>query len=232
MFDMGDSGSLGATRVRLAAVLGRLAAPPVPPLPAFAPLPVMGLARGRVHEVTGPARRVLAAALAGRAQGEGPVLWLRPDWGAERLCPQGLAAFGDPGALITVGAPRAAEVLWAAEEALQSGAVALVIAELATDPDLRQIRRLHRAAAEGVARAAGRPGAGGTRRAPLGVLLMQDAAESCIAGVESRWALHPMPQVRGRLAEEPAWWLERRLARDAPPADWPLRRGERGLAMG
>jgi protein ImuA len=159
----------------------------------------------------------------GRRQ-EGPVLWLRPAWGTEGLCPQGLGAFADPGALITVACPRAPDVLWAAEEALRSGAVALVVAELAAAPDLRQIRRLHRAAAEGVAR--GRTGDG--RRAALGVLMMRERAESRIAGVESRWALHSLPQRSGGSA----WRLERLQARDAPPAEWPLRPGPCGLAMG
>ncbi len=230
MFDTDDSpaaDSPAAVRARLAAALGGLSGPPPAPLPPLDLWPMMALARGRVHEVTGAARHVLAASLAGRAQGEGPVLWLRPAWGVDRLCPQGLRAFADPGALITVACKRAPDVLWAAEEALCSGAVALVIAELAAAPDLRQIRRLHRAAAEGVARAHGGGGAGGGRRAPLGVLMMQERAESRIAGVESRWALHPLPQPA---PDAPAWRLERLQARDAPPAAWPLRPAPHGPA--
>jgi protein ImuA len=223
MFDTGDS---PPSRARLAAIVGRLSGPPPAPFPPLDLLPAMALARGRVHEVTGAARQVLAAALAGRAQAEGPVLWLRPGWGGEGLCPQGLAAFADPGALVMVGCRRAPDVLWAAEEALQSGAVALVLAELAAAPDLRQIRRLHLAAAEGVARATG--SSGRNSRAPLGILMMQERAESRVAGVESRWALHPVP-VREGGAE---WRLERLLARDAPPGEWPLRLGRSGLEMG
>lgn len=226
------SPSATAVRARLAAALDGLTGPPPAPLPPLDPLPVMTLARGRVHELTGASRHVLAAALAGRAQAEGPVLWLRPTRG-ERLCPQGLLRFADPGALIAVVCRHPADMLWAAEEALQSGAVALVVAELATAPDLRQIRRLHRAAAEGVARAgAGSSGgsgggSGGQRRAPLGALMMQEQSESRIAGVESRWALDPLPPA----PDGPAWLLARLRARDAPPADWPLDPGPRGLAM-
>jgi protein ImuA len=223
-----DDSSAGPAR--LAAVLDKICSLPPAPLPPLDPVPVMRLARGRVHEVTGAARQVLAAALAGRGQGEGPVLWLRPEWGVEALCPQGLAAFADPGALVTVACPRAPDVLWAAEEALRSGSVALVLAELAAAPDLRQVRRLHRAAAEGVARArSGR--AEDARRAPLGVLMMQDRAESRITGVESRWALHPLPRPADG-GGGPAWQLERLLARGAPPGDWLLRPGARGLEMG
>jgi len=242
-----------ATRARLSATLARLSGLPPAPLPPLELLTEMALARGRVHEVTGSARRVLAAALAGRAQAEGPVLWLRPAWGAENLYPQGLAAFADPGALITVACPRAPDILWAAEEALASGAVALVIAELAAAPDLRQIRRLHRAATEGVARAAGNGAgngagkaagkaagaagkhgakAGSGRRAPLGVLMMHEDAGSRIAGIETRWALQSLPAPGDAPRERgPAWRLERLQARNAPPDAWPLRQKAGGLRV-
>jgi protein ImuA len=181
------------------------------------PLAVAGplaLARGRLHEAAGPARRVLAARIAGAAQAEGPVIWLRPGWGRERLCPQGLLPLADPGALILAACPRAEDIPWAAEEALRSGTVALVVAELAAAPDLRQVRRLHLAAAEGGARAR----AAGLGLAPLGLALMAEAVEGGIAGVESRWRLAPLPPEGG--AAGPAWRLDRLRGRDAPPAAW------------
>ncbi len=223
MLDANDS---RVVQARLAAVLAELSAPLPAPLKPLDPLPGMAMARGRVHEVTGSARHVLAAALAAGAQAEGPVLWLQPAWSGEELCPQGLVPFVDPGALITVACPRASDILWAAEEALCSGAVALVLAALIAAPDLRQVRRLHRAAAEGVVRA--RDGAGAGRRAPLGVLMMQEQAESRIAGVESRWALQALPP----LSEGTRWQLERLLARDAPPAGWTLQMSTAGLKAG
>ena len=181
-------------------------------LPPLAPLPRMALARGRLHEVTGPARHALAARAAGAAMAEGPVLWLRPAWATEGLCAQGLAGLmPDPGALVLVRCPKPVDVLWSAEEALRSGAVALVIAELAEAPDLRQVRRLHLAAAEGVARGA-RQG-----RAPLALALMTETADSRLAGVESRWALHPLPTGPAR------WRLDRLLARGLPPQEWEVR---------
>ena len=181
-------------------------------LPPLAPLPRMALVRGRLHEVTGPARHALAARAAGAAMAEGPVLWLRPAWATEGLCAQGLAGLmPDPGALVLVRCPKPVDVLWSAEEALRSGAVALVIAELAEAPDLRQVRRLHLAAAEGVARGAPRG------RAPLALALMSETADSRLAGVESRWALHPLPGGPAR------WRLDRLLARGLPPQDWELR---------
>lgn len=187
------------------------------------PLPQMALARGRVHEATGPARRTLAALAAGVAQGEGPVLWLRPKWGVEELCPQGLKPFvPDPGALILGGCCNAVDILWAAEEALRAGSVALVIAELAEAPDLRQLRRLHLAAADGLAR---NRLAGRISLAPLGVLFMHETASSRIPGVESRWALHPLPPEPGSgpalgVTSPPRWRLDRQMMRGQPPRDW------------
>lgn len=223
MLDQTDSApapTLAALRAALAAPAGGAAPPPL----AVRWAGPMALARGRLHEGTGPARRTLAAWVAGAAQAEGPVLWLRPGWGRERLCPQGLIPFADPGALILGACPKAEDLPWAAEEALRSGAVALVVVELATPPDLRQVRRLHLAAAEGVARAR----AAGAGWAPLGLAVMAEAVEGGIAGVESRWRLAPLPPDRGAAAPDgaaPAWRLDRLRGRDAPPAAWRVAEG-------
>lgn len=222
MLDRADSPAPPAPPPDLAALRALVVAAPA--AQPRAPLAVVGplhLARGRLHEATGRARRLLAALAAGAAQAEGAVLWLRPAWRADGLCPQGLLPFADPAALILGACPRAEDVPWAAEEALRSGAVALVVAELAAMPDLRQVRRLHLAAAEGVARAA----AAGAARAPLGLALMAEAVEGGIAGVESRWRLAPLPPAPGTpppLELRPAWRLDRLRARAAPPAAWRL----------
>ena len=182
--------------------------------PPLAPLPPMALARGRVHEFTGSARRTLAAAAAGVAQAEGVVVWLRPGWRSEGLCPQGLAALvPDPGALLMVACPRADDLLWGMEEALRAGCAALVIAEIVDPPDLRQVRRLHMAASDGVAR---NRQAGKRLPAPLGVLAAHEAADSRVTGVESRWALHPLPPGRGAAP----WRLDRLMMRGLPPQEW------------
>ncbi len=219
MLDQPASRPLPALQADAAALLARLEKPAIPASPPLCPAPPLALARGRVHELTGPARRTLAALLAGAAQAEGPVLWLRAAWRSERLCPQGLRGLADPGALITLNCPRAGDVLWCMEEALRAGCVALVVAEISVPPDLRQLRRLHLAAAEGVARNRngmrndGRSSVGPTL-APLGLLLDDDRADSQMAGVESRWSLHPLP------ADTAVWRLERRHARAQPPAQW------------
>ena len=185
-------------------------------LPPLAVLPQMALARGRLHEVAGPARRVLAALAAGVAAAEGPVVWLRPAWRSEGLNPLGLVGLmDDPGALVQVACPKAEDVLWGMEEALRAGCAALVVGELAEAPDLRQVRRLHLAAAEGVSR---NRLAGRSRPAPLGLVLDTESAESRVPGVETRWALHPLPPAQGE--EGRRWRLDRLLARSLPPRDW------------
>ncbi|MGY6534586.1 MAG: hypothetical protein ACXIVG_04490 [Pararhodobacter sp.] len=213
-------------------------APLCPLAPMTRPLTTlqqMTLARGRVHELTGSARHTLAVLTAAAAAREGPVLWLRPGWRTDTLCPQGVRALTGPGvplldALILADCPREGDILWAMEEGLRAGCVALVVAEIGTPPDLRQIRRLHLAAAEGLAGNGpdgGRTANGGAPGiAPLGLLLAQERADSRIAGVESRWALQALPPEPamppgGRLpGNGPRWKLERLRARQAPPAEW------------
>lgn len=173
----------------------RATAAPLPLLPGAAGGP--GLAPGRVHEICGPARRTLAAMVAGRTAG--PVLWVLPGWAAERPMPAGLAAWLDPGRLILAGGRRAEDLLWAAEEALRSGAVPLVVAELAAPPGLTAVRRLHLAAEAG--------GGAGT-----GLLLTPE--DGGAAGVESRWHMAPAP--------DGGWRLARLRARTAPRAAWGL----------
>jgi protein ImuA len=169
--------------------------------------PGLALARGRVHEVCGPARRVLAL-MAVRAA-PGPVLWIAPAWLPERLHPEGVLPFLCPSRLVLVTPRRAEDLLWSVEEALRAGAAAAVVADLPEPPGLTPVRRLQLAAEAGAAE-------GPT--APLGLLLLP--GEGGAAGVESRWHLAPGPGG--------GWRLERRRARDAPPAAWNLRAGGRG----
>jgi protein ImuA len=172
--------------------------------------PGVDLARGRAHEATGPARRVFALLLAAAATG--PVLWLHPAWERERLMGDGLRAFLDPGRLVFGGGRGAADLLWAAEEALRSGIVPLVVAELPAPPALTPVRRLHLAAAAGAGIAPG--------PAPLALLLTPDPGGA--AGVETRWHLAPAPGwARDGV---PRWHLRRLRARVAPPAAWEMAR--------
>lgn len=202
-----------------------------PPARGMVPMPGgaavgIGLVRGRVHEFRGPSRVALAVQV--MAECTGPVLWISPGWQAERIYPDGVAAFADPARLISARARRLEDILWAMEEGLRSGAVPLVVAEMPAAPGLTPVRRLQLAAEAGAEAAhhAGRVGA------PLGLMLT--GGEVGAAGVESRWRMGPLPSESPLLEERGAVWrLERERARGASPAEWLLRRvGRRAVLEG
>lgn len=189
------------------------------------PQPLAGdlaLQRGRVHELCGPSRLILAARIMGKSQG--PVVWIRPGWTAERLNAAGLQPLADPSRLILIHAPRDDSLLWAAEESLRSGASPLVIAELLAPPALTPTRRLHLAAETG-AEAARRDGA----TAPLGLILLPGTGGA--QGVESRWHLAPAPSRTLLWAEEESFTLTRLRARLLPPATWSLHTTPKGETL-
>lgn len=196
--------------------LARLSPPARPVQPLVGDL---GLALSRLHEFCGPARTALAAVLMGRMAG--PVLWVCPGWQPERLYPDGLAPFADPGRLVMARARRMEDLLWAAEEGLRSGAAPLVVADLPEPPALTPVRRLHLAAAAGTeaARTANRPPV-------LGLMLTPGTGGA--PGVESRWHMAPLP-APSRLNEGATRWrLARLRARMDPEAAWHLSRDARG----
>jgi protein ImuA len=174
------------------------------------------LAPGRVHEFCGTARRTLALTLARRMTG--PVFWIAPGWSADRLNPEGVLSFLDPGRLIFVTPRRAEDLLWSMEEVLRAGAVPLVVADLPAPPALTPVRRLQLAAETGAAEG---------RLVPLGLLLTPGRGGA--AGAESRWEC--LPRHAGTARADRAWTLHRRRARTAPEAEWSLRWGEDGLQM-
>ena len=149
------------------------------------------------------------------ARSEGPVVWIRPGWWPERLNAAGLQPLANPARLILVRADRDEAALWAAEEALRSGVVPLVVVETAAPPGLTPVRRLHLAAGAG-AEGAYRDGT----TAPLGLILTP--GQGGAPGVESRWHLAPRPSRTLLWSDEAAWTLTRLRARLAPPARWRL----------
>lgn len=177
------------------------------PRPTVRLAPEAELTLGRAHELCGSARIVLAAMLAGMV--DGPVLWIRPSWAEGRLNPDGLRAYLDPARLVMAHPFRAEDVLWTMEEALRSGACAVVVAEPTAPPGLTPVRRLHLAAEAGTEK---------TGRAPLGLLLTPGAGGA--QGVETRWRLTPAPG--WALDEPPAWRLELLRARTMRPQVWAM----------
>ena len=181
-----------------------------PKRPALTVLKDIDLDLGRVHECAGRARRVFALMLAARTSG--PVLWIAPAYGTDKLNPDGMLRFVDPGRFIFVAPQRAEDLLWSMEEALRSGAVPLVVADMPGFPALTPVRRLHLAAEAGAAQAP---------RRPLGLLLTPD--EGGAQGVETRWVMQPdmAPDMTNALPHNHLrWHLARRRARRAPPRDW------------
>lgn len=128
--------------------------------------------RGRSHEATGPGAPAFAAILCGMGKA---ALWLVEDWRGEALNPQGLAPFCDPDRLIVVHASGQTEMLAAMEEALRSGAVDTVVAELSRPLGLTEGRRLQLAAEAGRS---------------LGLCLIAEGAGSNAA--ETRWHCAPV----------------------------------------
>jgi protein ImuA len=185
------------------------------PSPGVPFLRDLALASARVHEVCGAARRTFALALAGAM--EGPVLWIAPGWATERLNPEGMLQLADPARFLFVNVRRGEDLLWSMEEALRSGAVPLVVADLPDAPGLTPVRRLQLAAETGAAEGACRP---------LGLLLTPGGAAP---GVETRWSLAPRHE--GTRTE--GWEMRRLRARTLPEAAWAVTTGPDGrLALG
>ncbi len=182
---------------------------PVSTLPEVALTDDVSFARGRVHELCGPARRLFAILTA--AQTTGPILWIRPAWGPDKICADGIAPYLNPARIVFVDAIRAPDMLWCMEEALRAGAAPVVVAELGEPPGLTPVRRLHLAAETG-------------RVLPL----LLTAAEGGAQGVESRW--HMAPSHRFELGQlRPRWTVTRLRARMKPPANWMLELADKTL---
>jgi protein ImuA len=171
-------------------------------LPVLDNTPDLRLRYGRVHEACGTARHRFALWIV--AQTSGPVLWIGPAWGTDRLNACGLAEVIDPARLVFVSPRRAEDVLWSMEESLRSGAVALAVGDVPGLPGLTHVRRMHLAA---------ETGGQGRRAAPIGLLLTP--GQGGAQGVESRWSLDPAHGPKGT-----AWQLERLRARTAPRKSW------------
>lgn len=165
----------------------------------------ISFARGRVHELCGPARRLFALMCAGQTQG--PVLWIRPAWTPDKIAAEGIVPHLNPGRIVFVDVIRGDDILWCMEEALRAGAAPLVVAEMAEPPALTPVRRLHLAAEK-------------TRVLPL----LLSTADGGAQGVESRWHMAPSHE-----AEQQRWMVTRLRARMLPPANWMLTFEEKGL---
>jgi protein ImuA len=131
------------------------------------------LRRARAHEVTGPA--AVTFAVIALCMGGSSGLWVREGWRSKQLHADGLAAFCDPGGLIFATGKDQRDVLAVAEEALRSGAVPMVVAELTGPLSLTAGRRLQLAAEAGQA---------------TGIFILPEGMGSNAA--ETRWRCIPL----------------------------------------
>lgn len=173
-------------------------------------LPWGGLPLAGLHEVLAEdpgAGLGFAALILARAMGALPgrsVLWIAAEPDAY---PPGLATLGlDAAHLILVRAPRPADALWAAEEALRSPAIAAVLM-LGATPDLTAARRLQLAAETG----------GG-----IALLLRETAEDTGPGAVLTRWRLTPRPAegATPHHLSEAAWEISLLRARGGRPGAW------------
>jgi protein ImuA len=167
----------------------------------------IAFATGRVHEFCGTARRTLA--LQAAAAAGAPVIWIVPAHGSAILNGAGMADLIAPQDVIFVAPARGADMLWAMEEALRSGAAPAVIADLPEPPGMTPVRRLHLAAEAGAAEG---------YCTPLGLILTP--GDGGAPGIETRWRMEP-----AHTPGQDGWNLTRLRARMAPPAAWQVADG-------
>jgi len=105
------------------------------------------LRQSRAHEVCGAGAHVFASIACGTSNGS--ALWISPAHQQEHLSPDGVAPFCAPDRLVYASGKTQTDVLWMAEEALRSGAVKVVVAQLTKPIDLTAGRRLQLAAEAG-----------------------------------------------------------------------------------
>lgn len=161
----------------------------------------------RTHEICGQARRTLALHIA--AQAGGPVIWITRRHSPDQLNPCGMTGILSPGEVIFAATDRPEDSLWAMEESLRSGAVPVVVADLAEPPGMTPVRRLHLAAEAGA-------GMGLCR--PIGLLLTPGTGGA--PGIETRLSCDP-----AHAPGQTAWRIERLRARMMPPKTWRLEEG-------
>jgi len=171
-----------------------------------------GLALGGVHDMTAAttgAADAFTALITGRIaeQANAPVLWLER---GHSLYAPGLVAFGlPPERLILVsGIARDRDLLWAAEEALQSPALAAVVAEVRVAA-LTAVRRLQLAA----------------ETSGVTAFLLRDSHNDG-AGTLTRWRIAAAPSHPNDAGEpglgHPAWTVELVRCRHGRPGTWTL----------
>ena len=134
---------------------------------------VFPLKPARYHEVTGPGSYSFASVCCGNTAGT--TIWFVEGWIQEVMNPLGLQTHCDPHQVLIGKCSSPTDVLAASEEALRSGVVSLVIAELTKPLSLTAGRRLQLAAE-----------AGGS----TGLMIVRDGMGS--NATQTRWHVSPV----------------------------------------
>ncbi len=187
--------------------------------PVDASLPGRGLALAAVHEVQGPAAAGFALhLLTSGLSDEDCILWCVPEGRRDHLYGPGLWQAGiDPRRLVAVVCRDREEMLWTVEEALKSGSVAAVVAQMDKDRvrgstgkpvDLTASRRLQLAAEAG----------GG-----LGLILSEGGGTLSPSAAATRWRIDPAPL--DQAGDRACWEISLLRVRGgaAPAAAWRVR---------
>jgi protein ImuA len=170
-------------------------------------LPQRGLAFGALHEIVPEAAQDIAAAfgfvaaLLARMPPDGPVLLIassRGLTGCGRPHGHGLNALGlDPARVILVETRDEGQALWAMEEALRSGAPAVVAGAIGKELDLKASQRLQLAA----------------RTSGLPLLLLRPAGAMGASAAATRWRIGAAAAARDRFGLLARWRWRVRLER-------------------
>ena len=159
-------------------------------------LPNLFLKRGKIHQITGSARFILALIIGNVIQDE--ITWVRLERSNEILYPEGVSDWITLSNLIIVNTDNEEESLWVMEEFLKSGVSSLVFCQLNKLPKYVYVRRLTLS----------------TKRSkeenksilpPTGIIL--SSFDHPISGVESRWNIKPYPNQR-IFSEDNGFFLE------------------------
>ena len=127
----------------------------------------------RAHDVSGPSATSFAAIACGRHARAS--IWLTEHWQGIALNPAGVARFCDPRKILLARASGLMDILAAAEEALRSGEVPVVVAEISKEISFTAGRRLQLAAEAGKA---------------TGIFIINEGKGSNAA--ETRWHCRPL----------------------------------------
>ena len=184
-----------------------------------ASLPGRGLALAAVHEIQGPAAAGFALHLLTSGLSEEEcILWCVPEGRRDHLYGPGLWQAGiDPRRLVVAVCRDRDEMLWTVEEALKSGSVSAVVAQMdknrsrgaAGKPvDLTASRRLQLAAEAG----------GG-----LGIILSEGGGALSPSAAATRWRADPAPL--SNALDRSCWQIALLRVRGGavPDTDWRVR---------